>query len=217
MNNTFSDDLFNKMPIIGILRNVPSQHLEDIAKNYHQSGLTCLEITMNSPNAGEDIASLVKLYGNDLNIGAGTVCTLHDLEKALKANAQFIVTPIVNDDVIKACVEANVPVFPGAYTPTEIYKAWSLGAAMVKVFPATKLGAGYIKEVLGPLGHLKLIPTGGINFDNFTDFFEAGAIGVGIGSHLFPKNVIENKDQEKLSEIFSTFTKKYTAYFNGKV
>jgi len=172
---------------------------------------------MNSANAAKDIAGLVELYGDELNIGAGTVCTLPDLEKALKAGAQFIVTPIVNDDVIKACVAANIPVFPGAYTPTEIYKAWLLGATMIKVFPATKLGASYIKEVLGPMDYLKLIPTGGINFDNFADFFNAGATGVGIGSHLFPKNVLENNDWEKLSKIFSSFTTKYTGYLNSKI
>src|ERR1700742_2889314 len=121
MNKTFSANLFNKMPVIGILRNIPSQYMANIAQRYLWSGLTCLEVTMNSTNAGHDIANLVNLYGDDLNIGAGTVCTLNDLEKALKANAQFIVTPIVNEDVISACVAAGVPVFPGAYTPTEIY------------------------------------------------------------------------------------------------
>jgi len=216
MSKTFSIDLFNKMPIVGILRNVPSQYMAAIAENYHQSGLTCLEITMNSPNAEQDIAALTGQFGEELNVGAGTVCTLNDLEKALKANAQFIVTPIVNDDVIKACVDAGVPVIPGAYTPTEIYKAWSLGATMVKVFPATKLGAGYIKEVLGPLGHLKLIPTGGIDFGNFTDYLDAGAKGVGLGSHLFLKNIIENKDWKTLSEVFSSFAVKFTAHQNGK-
>lgn len=217
MNKAFSTDLFNKMPVIGILRNIPSQYMENIAKSYHQSGLTCLEITMNSTNAEHDIATLVELYGEGLNIGAGTVCTLNDLEKALKANAQFIVTPIVNDDVIKACVAANIPVFPGAYTPTEIYKAWSLGATMIKVFPATKLGAGYIKEVLGPMDYLKLIPTGGINFDNFTDFFNTGATGVGIGSHLFPKDLLENNDWDKLSEVFSSFAAKYATYRDSRM
>jgi 2-dehydro-3-deoxyphosphogluconate aldolase/(4S)-4-hydroxy-2-oxoglutarate aldolase len=217
MNKTYSSDLFNKMPVIGILRNIPSRHIENIAKCYLQSGLTCLEITMNSQNAEQDIARLVELFGNELNIGAGTVCTLPDLEKALKAGAQFIVTPIVNDDVVKACVAANIPVFPGAYTPTEIYKACSLGATMIKVFPATKLGASYIKEVLGPMDYLKLIPTGGINFDNFTNFFEAGAAGVGVGSHLFPRDLLDHNDWEKLSKVFSSFTTKYTRYLNSKI
>lgn len=212
MTNTFSNELFDKMPLVGILRNVPSQYLNNIAESYLQSGLTCLEITMNSPNAEADITRLVKTFGNKLNIGAGTVCTLNDLEKALKANAGFIVTPILNEDVIKACVEAKIPVFPGAYTPTEIYKAWSLGAAMIKVFPATKLGAGFIKEVLGPLSQVKLIPTGGIDFNNFTDFFNAGAKGVGMGGNLFPKDMIEHENWEKLGSVFSSFAAKYNDY-----
>lgn len=216
MNNQFSTDLFNRIPIIGIMRNVSHQHTEAIADIYSQSGLTCIEVTMNSANAEAIISSLINGYGDKLNIGAGTVLTMHDLEKALKAGAGFIVTPVVNEEVIKACAEQKIPVFPGAYTPTEIYKAWSLGATMVKVFPATTLGSGYIKELSGPLGHINLVPTGGISLDNFTAYFEAGAKAVGIGSHLFPKNILEAGDWETLGDIYTSYVAKYNAYNNAK-
>jgi len=212
----FSWELFEQMPVIGIMRNIPQQHIPTIADIFQRSGLTNLEITMNSESATETISSLVKLYKGSLNIGAGTVCTIDDLEKALKAGAQFIVTPIINKKVIKACVSQNVPIFPGAFTPTEIYKAWKLGASIVKVFPATAVGPGYIKEVLGPLNHIKLAPTGGINPDNFTDHFKAGAKAVGIGSHLFPKNILESEDWVKLEEIYNALTAKYKAYIGDK-
>lgn len=212
MNNKFSWEFFNQMPVIGIMRNIPQQYIEKIAQAYHGAGLTCLEVTMNSTGAEEIIASLVKSYGNKLNIGAGTVCTMNDLERALNAGAQFVVTPIVNEDVIRACADQKIPVFPGAYTPTEIYKAWSAGATMVKVFPATALGTGYIREVLGPLNQISLVPTGGINLENFTEYLAAGAKAVGIGSHLFPKNIIESEDWSKLQETYALFTGRYNSY-----
>ncbi|MDB5137522.1 MAG: dgoA [Mucilaginibacter sp.] len=212
MNNKFYTELFDAAPIIGIMRNLPPEHLEVIAENYLQSGLTCLEITMNSAAAAENITKLTKAYAGRLNIGAGTVCTMHDLDKALNANAQFIVTPIINKEVISACVSANVPIFPGAYTPSEIYEAWHWGAAMVKVFPASTLGPRYIKEVLAPLDYLKLLPTGGIGLNNLSDYLSAGAKGVGIGSQLFPKQIILNQDWAALKQTFTLFKEKVTRW-----
>lgn len=212
MSNPFSWEAFEHIPVIGIMRNIPSAKTELLASHYLQSGFTTLEVTMNSENAAEVISTLVKTFGQQLNIGAGTVLTLNDLDKALAAGATFIVTPVLNEDVIQACVLGNVPVFPGAYTPTEIYKAWSLGAAMVKVFPATRLGASYIKEVLAPLNRIKLVPTGGITIDNFTDFLKAGATGLGIGSQLLNPELIKNDDWNSLDALFSEFVEKYKAF-----
>lgn len=212
MNTSFSYDLFNKMPIIGIMRNIPDKHIEIIAKKYLEAGLTCLEITMNSDNAEKNISALVELYGDELNIGAGTVCSMNDLEKAITAKAQFIVTPIINEEVIKTCVNEKIPIFPGAYTPSEIYKAWSLGAQMIKLFPASDLKPNYIKEVLAPLNHIQLLPTGGMTLENFTNYLSMGAKGVGIGSQLFPKDIIEQQKWDILSGIYSQFVKRYNEY-----
>ncbi|MDB4902268.1 MAG: dgoA [Mucilaginibacter sp.] len=212
MNTSFSFDLFNKMPIIGIMRNILDEHIEIIAKKYLEAGLTCLEITMNSENAEKNISALVKLYGDKLNIGAGTVCSMNDLEKAITAKAQFIVTPIINEEVIKTCVNEKIPIFPGAYTPSEIYKAWSLGAQMIKLFPASDLKPNYIKEVLAPLNHIQLLPTGGMTLENFTNYLSMGAKGVGIGSQLFPKDIIEQQKWDILSGVYSQFVKRYNEY-----
>ncbi len=191
MGQSFSWERFNAVPIVGILRNYPLEQVERLAEEYAGSGLTTLEITMNSPDAVATLSSLVKTFGKLLNIGAGTVCTLKDLDRALDAGAGFIVTPILDKAVIRACVKKKIPIFPGAYTPTEIYKAWSLGASMVKVFPATVLGPGYIREVLAPLEQLKLLPTEwGQRGELHMDFLRAGAKGVGMGSHLFPRRTI---------------------------
>jgi 2-dehydro-3-deoxyphosphogluconate aldolase/(4S)-4-hydroxy-2-oxoglutarate aldolase len=207
----FSEERFNKVPIVGIMRNMPRQHTEAVVNCYVAAGFTTLEITMNSEGAVETIEWLVKNYGDRLNIGAGTVCDLKDLEKALVAGAGFIVTPILNEEVIKACVEKNIPIFPGAFTPTEIYKAWRLGASMVKVFPASKLGPEFIKELLAPLNYLKLLPTGGINLQNFREYFKAGARGVGIGSGLFPAELINNGRWEDLKQLYEQVVQEVSA------
>lgn len=213
MSKPFSWDQFNAMPIVGILRKLPSYKLENIVHLYQKSGLTTLEITMNTPGATEMIRQLNETYPM-LNIGAGTVCTLKELDAALTAGASFIVTPILDENLIAECKKGKVPIFPGAFTPSEIYRAWSAGAEMVKLFPAGLLGPRYIKDVLAPLDKVKLIPVGGVDLQNFTDFLQAGASGLGLGSQLFLKEAIEKDDWEQLEKHFQAFVEKYVNYKN---
>lgn len=200
-NNSFSWESYYKAPIVGIIRGQSLETTLAIAETYVKAGLFTIEITMNTPDVAKIITTLRRQYPQ-LNVGAGTVCTLADLEKALNAGSQFIVTPIIDEEVIKTAVAKKVPIFPGAYTPSEIYKAWSLGASAVKVFPATQLGTTYIKDVLAPLNQIKLLPTGGVSIDNIKSFFDVGAVGVGMGSSLLNKKLIENKDFDGLEAHF---------------
>ncbi len=216
MDNTFSWEQFERLPIIGILRNLQKQQAEKFTSYFVKANLSNIEITMNSENAEEIIASLIKKYGNKLNIGAGTVCSLDDLEKAIKAGAQFIVTPIVNEEVIKTCVDNGIPIFVGAFTPTEIFKGWSLGASMVKIFPATQLGPRYLKDLKAPLDTVKFLPTGGINSDNFLTFFQAGADGVGIGGDLVNKPMIEKEEWSNIFLQLKSFVKRYNEFKKRK-
>lgn len=200
---SFSWHLFDQIPIIGIMRNIPADKISAVASVFADEGLTNLEITLNSPNAIELITKLSARFKGQINIGAGTVCTSIELDRALSAGAVFIVTPIVNEEIIQKCVLKGIPVFPGAYTPTEIYRANTFGASMVKVFPASTLGPRYIKELLGPFPNIKLLPTGGISLENMDDFMKAGAKGIGIGSHLFPTEIIREKRWGDLRKIFA--------------
>ncbi|MFC5408578.1 bifunctional 4-hydroxy-2-oxoglutarate aldolase/2-dehydro-3-deoxy-phosphogluconate aldolase [Larkinella bovis] len=214
---TFSWDLFNTVPIIGIIRGLPVASVVTLLPVYRQSGLTTVEITMNTPGAEELIQHAVTREPAGLNIGAGTVCTLAELERALAAGAQFIVTPILDETVIRTCVERGIPVFPGAFTPSEIYKAWTLGASMVKVFPAASLGPHYLKEVKGPLNEIKLVPTGGITLANLPDFLKAGADGLGIGGQLFDKTLIQTQNWSGLQQHFRAFADQYRAARSERV
>ncbi|MFY0652893.1 MAG: bifunctional 4-hydroxy-2-oxoglutarate aldolase/2-dehydro-3-deoxy-phosphogluconate aldolase [Cyclobacteriaceae bacterium] len=189
MSGNYSQQKFDEMPIVGIMRNLSSETVDRIVPIYQEAGLTNLEITMNSPNVSEVIEKLSSDFP-DLNIGAGTVCNTKDLDKALAAGASFIVTPIMDLEVMRYCLDNEVPIFPGAFTPLEIYTAWKQGASAVKIFPATQLGPVYVKDVLAPLNDIKLLPTGGVSIDNIQDFMKAGAVGAGMGSTLFDKELI---------------------------
>jgi len=203
----FSWDRFYQVPIVGIIRGLSLDQVKNILPVYAASGLSTLEITMNTKAAGDIIGFARKSYPN-LNIGAGTVCTEKDLMQALDAGAQFIVTPIIDKKVIRSCVKKKTPVFAGAFTPTEIYQAWSLGSSMVKVYPAKALGPGYINDVKAPLDQIKLMPTGGIGLDDIHAYKKAGADGFGIGSPLFVKQLIDEKNWDALKEHFKKFVEK---------
>ncbi|MFI5193401.1 MAG: bifunctional 4-hydroxy-2-oxoglutarate aldolase/2-dehydro-3-deoxy-phosphogluconate aldolase [Chitinophagales bacterium] len=213
----FSWAEFLKVPVIGIARNIPLEAIIQILPLYQSSGLTSIEITMNSDGAEDIIRYAALRYKDHLNIGAGTVCSLDDLDRALLAGAQFIVTPVMEEDIIRRCKEIGIPVFPGAFTPSEIYSAWKSGADMVKVFPASMLGPQYIRELRGPLNQVKLMPTGGINSDNATAFLRAGASAVAMGSELMDKKLIRDKNWKALSMHFEQVVKNIKEYTGNPV
>jgi len=212
----FSWELFEKMPIVGIVRGISLEDFKQILPVYLKSGLTTIEVTMNTPDVESLISYAVKEYSGVLNVGAGTVCSLSDLDKALDFGSQFIVTPLINEEVIKSCVSMNIPIFPGALTPSEIYKASILGAAVVKVYPAGNLGASYIKDVKAPLDKVRMMPTGGITLDNMQNFLNVGVDGFGIGSPLFDKKLVDQKDWKGLEIHFGNFINLIQKHKNTK-
>lgn len=196
---------FQQMPVVGICRNVSLNDLMYILPLYKLAGLHAIEITMNTPDASRIIRTLVKKFGSELNIGAGTVCSAADLEMALSAGATFIVTPVVNEKIIQGCRIAKTPVFAGAFTPTEIFQAWSYGADVVKLFPSSGISLEFIRDIKGPFPQIPLLPTGGINLDNCADFIMAGATGVGIGNQLINKKIIASGNREALQKHFQAY------------
>jgi 2-dehydro-3-deoxyphosphogluconate aldolase/(4S)-4-hydroxy-2-oxoglutarate aldolase len=211
MTHTFSWDLFHRLPVVGILRGFDQHQVAKIVEATRRGGLTNLEITMNTPGAAEQIAQAVVQSAGALNIGAGTVLSVDALEKALAAGARFVVTPVVNEAVIRRCQDLGVPVFPGAFTPTEIVRAWELGAAMVKVFPAEILGPAYIKAIKAPLPDVKLMPTGGVDLKTLPDYLRSGADAFGVGSPLFNKERIAARDWERVEAQCRAFAEAWVA------
>jgi len=205
----FLMEKFEELPIVGIIRNMNASDFERILPLYFQAGFTTIEVTMNTVGAENMIKKAKAVFGDTINIGAGTVCNLSDLQKALEVGADFIVTPIIDTDVIEKCVASNIPIFPGAFSTTEIYTAWSLGASMVKVFPISQLGPGYIQSIKGPFPHIKLMPTGGIGLENIKSYKEAGASALGIGGPLFPNKILKSLNELDIFNYFKSFREKW--------
>lgn len=185
--------------VLGIIRIRTAEDLIRIAKALHEGGLSCLEITMNTPGALEAIETARKTFPRTL-MGAGTVLDGITARQAVLAGAQFLVTPTVKLDVLEIAHRYGVPAIIGAMTPTEILTAWEAGADMVKVFPASVLGPKYLQEIHGPLPQIPLVPTGGITADNAGEFIRAGAVAVCVGSWLVDKKAVAEGRYEVLTE-----------------
>ncbi|ACK70096.1 2-dehydro-3-deoxyphosphogluconate aldolase/4-hydroxy-2-oxoglutarate aldolase [Gloeothece citriformis PCC 7424] len=200
MDSTHWQHLLQKYRAIAVIRCSEVKLGLSMAKAVAQGGMRLIEITWNS----EQPAQLISQLRTDLPqciIGTGTILTLEDLKGAIACGSQFCFTPHVNLSLISAAIEANLPIIPGALTPTEIINAWQGGASCVKVFPAPMVGgASYIKTLQGPLGQIPLIPTGGITLENAKDYLDAGAIAVGLSSDLFPKPLLASQDWTGISQ-----------------
>lgn len=163
-------------------------------------GMNLIEITWNSDRAA-DLIDKLRSELPDCTIGTGTLFNLQDLENAIAAGAEFLFTPHVDPEMIRAANAKNIPIIPGALTPTEILNGWNSGADCLKVFPVQAVGgANYIKSLQGPLGSIPLIPTGGVTLTNAQDFLKAGAIAVGLSGDLFPKQHVENGDWNAIAQ-----------------
>lgn len=160
---------------------------------------------MTSPGALDAINEASHKLGDEAIIGVGSVLDPETARMAILAGAKFVVGPVLNREVIKMCQRYTIPCIPGAFTPTEIITAWEAGADVVKVFPATKLGPSFFKDILGPLPQVRLTPTGGVNLETAGEFIKAGASFVGVGSALVNKKLIAEKNWEEMSALAAKF------------
>lgn len=200
MSNQFWLTLLEQHRFIAVIRSPWLSLGHQMAQAVALGGLSLIEITWNSEQAPELIRQLRTELPHCI-IGTGTLLNLEQLEQAIEAGAQFLFTPHVNLTLIAAAVKAGVPIVPGALTPTEIVTAWEAGASCIKVFPIQAVGgASYIKALQGPLGHIPLIPTGGVSLENAQEFLNAGAIAVGLSGELFPKALIATADWKAIAQ-----------------
>jgi 2-dehydro-3-deoxyphosphogluconate aldolase/(4S)-4-hydroxy-2-oxoglutarate aldolase len=184
----------NRSPILGILRGFDLYDLEWVLPLYRDAGFTVVEISMTSPDAENLISEAIRQFGEALVIGAGTIRGPEIMDKALKAGAKFIVTPSLDEEVITECVRRDIPIFPGALSPTEIEDAWDHGATAVKIFPASLGGPAYIRSLRGPMDDVRFVPTGGVNMEDIPAYLDAGAFALGMGSPLFPAPLIRSRN-----------------------
>ena len=184
--------------VVAVIRIKDPSRLRAVVDALAEGGLTALEVTMSVPGAVQLIADLAPTMPDGFLLGAGTVTDADTVRRVVDAGARFVVCPVFRRTVIEACHAREVAAMPGCLSPTEILDAWEAGADIVKVFPATAMGPGYIKDVRGPLPQVKLMPTGGVTLDNAGEWIRAGAVAVGVGTALTDARAIAAGDYAQL-------------------
>jgi 2-dehydro-3-deoxyphosphogluconate aldolase / (4S)-4-hydroxy-2-oxoglutarate aldolase len=168
--------------IIAIIRGAQPADVLPIVQALYDGGVKAVEITLNSKDALHLISKISESLKDKMLVGAGTVLDAISASEAIDAGAQFIISPSLDIETIQVTKQKGKVSIPGAYTATEIVTAYKAGADLIKVFPASN--PQYIKDLMGPLSHIPMVPTGGINLDNILDFKKAGGVAFGIGSSL---------------------------------
>lgn len=187
--------------LIAVVRSPKSDQLIEVAKALCAGGIPVMEITFTVPDALEVIRAVRRELSDSVLLGAGTVLDAETARAALLAGAEFIVSPVVNLDVIRLCQRYDKAVFPGAFTPTEILTAWEAGADVVKVFPADVGGPAYFKAIRGPLPQVKIMPTGGVDLATAKSFLQAGACCLGLGSALVEPAAVAAGDMKRIQNL----------------
>lgn len=193
-----ADQYFSQNRLIAILRGIKPDEVLAVGEAIFNAGWRCLEVPLNSPDPFESIARLVKRFGDEALIGAGTVLTAEDVEKVHKTGARLIVAPNTDADVVKAALACDMVMMPGVYTATEAFNAIKLGAKFLKIFPADSCGPNYIRALKSVLPtHIKVIPTGGIAVDTVASFHTAGCYAFGVGSSLYKPGTSADEVQKR--------------------
>lgn len=180
--------------VVAVIRRAQSDTIVPIAKALSAGGVKAIEITAETPGALRLIEKVSDELGSEVIAGAGTVLDPETAALAIMYGAKFIFSPTVNKETIKTAKRYGVVSVPGAFTPTEILTGYECGADLIKVFPANLAGPRYLKDIHGPLPHIPLMPTGGIDLSNAGAYIKAGAAAVGVGSTLVNTKAIINEE-----------------------
>src|ERR1017187_6397922 len=196
-----TQQILERVGLIPVLRARNAAQAHAVVEAMIAGGVTIVEVTMTVPGALDLLKELKSKYGAKLLLGSGTVTTAEEAEATIDAGAEFVVSPSFHPEVVARTRELGKLSIPGALTPTEVITAWRAGADYVKIFPCSAVGgASYLKSLLAPFPHLKLIPTGGVTLATAADFLRAGARALGVGGDLVNLAAIEEGHPEKITE-----------------
>lgn len=170
--------------LIVVIRGERAEQYSPVLEALVDAGIHSVELTLSTPGTLEELPTLHERFGARMDIGIGTVTDPADLRTAAGHGADYIVTPITRTDLLEAAAEAGIPIVPGGLTPSELHAGWSAGAAAVKVFPASAVGPGYVKDLRGPFPDLRVIPSGGVDLEAAAAWLQAGAEAVSVGGPL---------------------------------
>lgn len=194
-------EIIERVGLVPVLRAKSIAQGHAVVEAMIAGGVTVVEVTMTVPNAVHLLKELKKEHGAKILLGSGTVTTAKEAEDTINAGAEFVVSPSLHPEVIAATRAAGKLSIPGALTPTEVITAHRGGADYVKIFPCSAVGgASYLRSLLAPFPHLKLIPTGGVTLKTAEEFIRAGARALGVGSDLVNLAAIDEGKPEIITE-----------------
>jgi len=203
-------DVLNRVKELGLLAVIrgPSEDLtvrtiEALVKG----GVFGIEVTFSTPNAYSVVERVKAMFGDQIVLGMGTLTEVEQVEGAKSRGAQFIVSPMYDEELCKAMVESGLITMIGSLTPSEVFRAYQSGADVIKIFPGRLGGPNYIKDLRAPFPNIPFMPTGGVDASNAADWFKAGVIAVGAGSNLCPKDKVIKEEFEEITQIAREFVK----------
>jgi len=191
--------------VVAVVRAQNPEQILPLTEALMAGGVVAVEITMTTPNAIEVIRQTSQKFGPQAVVGVGTVLDAKTARLAIDAGAEFVVSPIMGPEIAEAARAADRPVMLGAFTPTEAQAAYEAGSDFVKIFPSDVLGPNFIKAILAPLRHLRIIPTGIAKPDDVTNFIKAGCVGVGLGSLLIPQQALRESNWGEITRLAKQF------------
>lgn len=205
-----------KRQLMVAVRTASPENAYHAASACAEGGIRFIEITFSVPGADEVIQRLSK--DERVSVGAGTVLSVDDARKALRAGASYIVSPNFDEDVVKFTKKEGVTSIPGAATPTEIYRAHKAGADIIKLFPFVELGGlDFLKAVRGPLPFVRYMLCGGATLDNISNYLAADAAGILVGSAIIRRELVAAKDWESITGLAGSFVGRVEEFARTKV
>ena len=211
--NKFMKEFYERK-IIVVCRGIAEEEIVNVATALYEGGICFMEVPFNQAEPGtfESTARQIKAVkdalGDKMHVGAGTVITMEQFEIAKEAGAEIIVSPTMEEDVITATKAARLISMPGCSTPSEMTKAYKLGADLIKLFPASVVNLKVIKEISVPLNNLPLVCFGGVSAENIEEVISAGVVGVGMASSILDKQALKDKDYAKITALAKAITEK---------
>lgn len=212
--NPFVKEFFESKVIV-VCRGIAQEEIVKVASALYEGGIRFMEVPFNQADPGTFAATAAKIkavkeaLGGKMHVGAGTVITMEQFELAKAAGAEIIVSPTMEEDVIAATKAAGLISMPGCATPSEMTKAYRLGADLIKLFPSSMVNLKVIKEIRVPLNYLPLVCFGGVSAENIQEVLATGVVGVGVASAVLEKQALANKDYEKITALAKELTGKF--------
>lgn len=200
MNKNETLTIIKNSGIVVIIRLAETEKTARAARAVNEGGIQCVEIPMTVPGALSLIREISSEPNLDVVIGAGTVLNAETAQAAIDAGAEYIVSPHTDFEIIEVCKQRQKVSIPGAFTPTEIYRAWQAGADIVKIFSTRSVGPTYLSDLKGPFPNIEFIPSGGVSIDNAVDFIRAGACAVTVGRDVADPKAIDRGDLDVVTQ-----------------